>query len=463
MSERYKTITFDNFSDGEQCDLTVPTKKSFKLSNNLVIQKNKVKLGPKIKGGVLYDSGLGGDVAAYKVDFLYNSYHYLLGDVGGDCFIKKCALATGVWTAVVTLPDSSDVALCFIEFRGLVIVNYRNNAQDAYLVKYSTNGMTMTTFADTNLVALSGISDFRIVDYVIIHDRLYILGSDKKIYYSDDGITFVLLVALDSSYSYISLEYLSGYLYVENHSVSGLVRVSLSGDIQDETVSFGLGVNFYHRVFLGNSYVLVYRKRLYRVEGDNLVLIFEFENSVDFIFSSGFVDSLSFWDYTGKTIFEMNAYEKISRSFDVLATVESINSIHRNYNGIVSSIQMVEEGNKSAVIYENTYISSGDIQTYLVKLKAQGAPKQLVLRHAPLTANAWVKVYVKVDQAAAWGSAVTTSDALNAVKKYYDFPAGTELDFIEFKIEYGTDDSSETPEDAVLDFIYLPTGLANSK
>ena len=56
-----------------------------------------------------------------------------------------------------------------------------------------------------------------------------------------------------------------------------------------------------------------------------------------------------------------------------------------------------------------------------------------------------------------------TSDVNGAVKKAYKFPTGTSLDFIQFKIEYGTDDSAETPENAFLDFIYLPIGLSNSK
>ena len=80
-----------------------------------------------------------------------------------------------------------------------------------------------------------------------------------------------------------------------------------------------------------------------------------------------------------------------------------------------------------------------------------------------MTANAWIKVYVKKDGASSWGSAVIDSTTLNAVKKSYDFPDGDELRTIEFKIELGTDDDSETPEDPELEFIYLPLGLANSQ
>ena len=51
--------------------------------------------------------------------------------------------------------------------------------------------------------------------------------------------------------------------------------------------------------------------------------------------------------------------------------------------------------------------------------------------HDPLTANAWVKVYVKKDGASSWGSAVIDSNATDAVSKSYDFPTGDELRTIE--------------------------------
>jgi len=465
MSERYKTITFDDFSGGEQCDMIKPPAGSFKSSENLVIQSNKIKLGKKLKGGVLYDSGLDDPTSdGKKLSFRYGAYVYVLATDGVDCFIKRCLMTDGSWTAVKTLPDSGDEVHCFIKFRGKAIANYFDDAGAVYLTKYASISAMAGAWADTNLVALSGINSFIIEDYVIIHDRLYILGSDLKIYYSDDGITFALLTTLDSFYDYTSLEYLAGYLYVVNtayNSVGGLVRISLSGEIQDEVVSVGQNSDFSHRVFAGNSYILIDRRSLYRVEGTDLILVFKFENAVQFIPSSEFVNLLFFWDSSDNVIIEMNIDEKMSRSLYVLAAVSTASFLHKYGNYIFCVC--ASAGNTKVALYSDDYIVSGNIQTRLAKLKSQGVPKQLVLRHRSLTANAWVKVYVKVDQAAAWGSAVITSNAINAVKKVYDFPAGTELDFIEFKIEYGTDDSSETPEDATLDFIYLPTGLANSK
>ena len=73
------------------------------------------------------------------------------------------------------------------------------------------------------------------------------------------------------------------YLFVVNQtpgSVSGLVRISLSGEIQDEIVSLGTITYFSHRVFAGNSYILVNKRYLYRVDGNVLTLIFYFDSNV---------------------------------------------------------------------------------------------------------------------------------------------------------------------------------------
>lgn len=460
MSERYETINFNNFSDGEQCDIIAPTEKSFESSNDLVIENNKIKLGKKIKGGALFDSGLEDQDYPKKLSFLYSTYVYLLSDDASNCLIKKCSLADGAYTTVKTLDDSGNDVYCFIKFKGYAIASYLNNANTAVLCKYSN--MTMATWADTNLIALAG-TDISINDYKIIHDRLYILCSDNKIYYSDNGITFVLLATLDSLYSYNSLEYLAGYLYVVNATndyIYGLVRISLSGDIQDETISLGSIGFFYHRIFAGKSYILVGRKYLYRVDGSTLVPIFKFDGYAIFIFAPDFAESLFIYSVTGSEIIIMDINEKFSRPYKSLGYVLSF---FRYSFAIEASVQSALNKTKVA-IYDDAYTTPGDIKTFIARLKGGlGTPVQLVLNHKPLTANAWIKVYMKIDNASAWGSAVITSTDLNAVRKVYSIPAGTECSFIQAKIEYGTDDDSETPEDATLDLIYLPTGLVNSQ
>lgn len=464
MSERYKTISFNNFSDMEQCNIIAPTKKSFECSNNLIIENNKIKLGKKMKGGALFDSTLNSYDFKKKLSFMYGSLYFLATD-GSDCFIKKCNPNNGAFTTVITLPDSGNSVFCLIKFRGLAIASYENNANDAYLCKHSVDGMTMTTpWSDTNLIALVGAS-VSINDYKIVHDRLYILCSDSRIYYSDDGITFVLIVVFDSNFTFDSLEYLSGYLYVSNNTDSfsnGLIRISLAGEIQDETVSL-VDIDFFqHRVFAGHSYVIINRKYLYRIEGSSLIPIFSFSDYTYFIFSDNIVEALYFWHSTDKDVLLMNIDEKFSRPYEMHADILEVCSFHdAGYLkvGVQSSLAKTK-----VAIYDNLYAPSGNIKTFIARLKGGlGTPVQLVLNHKSLTANAWIKVYLKFDNASTWGDAVITSTTLNAVRKIYDIPPGAEYSFVQAKIEYGTDDDSETPEDATLDLIYLPTGLVNSQ
>lgn len=458
---RYKTERFDKFNDGEQCDLIERTEESFERSNGLAISAGKIKLG-KNNGGVLLNTALSDYDIDQKLSFLHQNGLYVFASDGANCIIKVCNVITAIVTTVSTLPDSGNETFCFIKFRGLVICSYINNANAANICKYSTNGMVMTAWSDTNLIALIG--DHKILDYKIIHDRLYVLCDGGQICYSDDGITFVLLVALDTSYTYKTLEYLNGYLYVANQtpgSVSGLVRVSLTGDIQNEVVSLGSITYFSHRVFAGNSYILVNQRYLYRIDGDALTLIFYFDSNVAFMFSPEFVETLFFYNYTDDEIQEMNVDEKISRSYKVVATTTEVFAIHKYDENRTLTVVDVS-GTVKISIYDSTHIASGDLITYIFK-KGLVTPKQLILYHDFLSTNSWVKVYVKFDQASAWGSAVIDSAVDGSVSKKYKFPVGTLLNFIQFKIEYGTDSSSETPENAFLDFIYLPLGLANSK
>ena len=358
---RYNTGKFDKFSDGEQCDLIEPTEKSFERSNGLAINANKIKLG-KNNSGAMYNTALNSYNIDQKLSFLSSFYVFVFSSDGSDCIIKACHITIPGVAVVDTLPNSGNEAFCFIKFKGLAIVSYIDNANAVNICKYSTNGMLMSAWADTNLIALIG--DYKILDYKIIHDRLYVLCDGGQICYTDDGITFVLLVALDTSYNYKTLEYLNGYLFVANQtteSVSGLIRVSLLGDIQNEVVSLGSINYFSHRIFAGNSYILINRRYLYRVDGDSLTLIFYFDSNVAFIFSPEFVETLFFYNYDDDEIQEMNINEKFSRSYSVVATTSEVYAIHKYDED--KTVSVVKATTVKITIYDSSYIASGDLLT----------------------------------------------------------------------------------------------------
>lgn len=112
--------------------------------------------------------------------------------------------------------------------------------------------------------------------------------------------------------------------------------------------------------------------------------------------------------------------------------------------------------------YNQKFQASGTLENSILD-DGEIVPKQLILRHKPLAANTSVKVYVKKDHAASWGSAVLTSDTAGAVKKKYTFPTGSVHDFMQFKLELITTDNLATPQDVSLEFLYLPVGLENAK
>jgi len=113
-------------------------------------------------------------------------------------------------------------------------------------------------------------------------------------------------------------------------------------------------------------------------------------------------------------------------------------------------------------IYKNTiYSLSGNLETSIFEA-GEIVPKQLIVRHKPLLTGTSVKIYHKFNHSSSYTLDIT-SNVEGAVKAKYNFPTGTICDFYQFKIELLTSDSSKTPDDVELEFLYLPIGLENSK
>ena len=460
MSERYKTIIFDDFSDREQCDVITPTEKSFKMSNEIVFENGKIKLAKNVKNDAFYSLSL--YLEGVKCAFTYNDKLHILGndEVTGENRIKKIDVA-GTVTIMHTFSGGGNELFKFFIFRGKAIVAMLDGT---HKIQYAS--LTMSSWTNCNTIG----TGYVMKDFVIVDDRLFVLCQEyatdvNEIYYSDDGIDFTLLTTLDSEYGYSDFNYLDGYFYVRLWKHSGeneLIRISTSGEIQEKIITADITYDLKTFVFNGHLYFLIDKRFLYRVVGSSLKPVFNFENDVLFMESSGIVNSVSFWDSTDDEIITMNLFEKFSRPFNVISALDRVYSIHKVSNNNTFLLGYLSTDGKVA-IYENKYISPGSVQTYTFRPeKGSFCPVQITALHKPLTANAWVKVYIKKDGASSWGSAVIDSNTTSAIKKSYDFPAGDDLRTIEFKIEYGTNDDAETPKDAILEFVYLPLELANS-
>ena len=458
---RFETVIFDDFSDGEQCDIVEPTKKSFKMSNQLAFENGKIKLAKDIKNDVFYALSLYLD--GLKCAFTYSDKLYILGnnEATGENRIKRIDTSGNI-TTIHTFTGGGNELFRFFIFRDKAIVSMLDGT---YKIQYAS--LVMTSWTNCNTIG----AGYVMKDFVIVDNRLFVLcqeysTDENRIYYSDDGISFTLLTTLDSKYGYNDFNSLDGYFYLRLWKYSGeneLIRITTSGEIQEEVITADITYNLKTFVFNGHLYFLVDKRFLYRVVGSSLEPVLNFENDVLFMESSGIIDFVSFWDSTDDEVITMNLSEKISRPFKVPSALTRIYSLHKVNNNYTFLLGYLSSDGKVA-IYDYNYISPGSVQTYTFRpKKGSFSPIQLTVLHKPLTANAWVKVYIKKDGASSWGSAVIDSNTTSAIKKSYDFPTGDDLRTIEFKIEYGTNDDAETPEDAILEFVYLPLELANSK
>lgn len=457
---RYKSVKFDQFSDGEQCDVITPTDKSFENSETLSIQKNKVKLGPKIKNSTPYALTLSESGQENKCACFTNTFLNVIGlSAAGKIHIRKINIQDATISSVYTSVADADEAHILLRFKNIYICSID---QSGSKIQYSNDTMVSWTACGTVGTGMT------IKDYEVISDRLYILCSDKKIYYSDDGISFTLLVTLDSSYSYDKFCYLDGYFYLESRKTTAyyasIIKITLAGEIQFETISFGIIYDLDSFVFNGNLYALINNRFLYKIDGSSLIFVFNFENDCVLVPSLGFLNFAFFFDKTNDSIIVMNLDEKFHRRYLVSGTINEAflfcQYSDSQFGFVVRSGTFI----KVFLYHRDKFNSSGSVESKIMKIPEDLAiPKQLILTNKPLSANAQIKVYVKKDQASSWGTAVIDSNATDAVRKIYNFPTGSKISFIQIKIEYLTADEDETPEDAAVEFVYLPVGIINSR
>ncbi len=103
------------------------------------------------------------------------------------------------------------------------------------------------------------------------------------------------------------------------------------------------------------------------------------------------------------------------------------------------------------------YQSSGTCETSIMD-KGKHVPCYLIVRHDPLATGTSVKVYAKYNKASSWSVALLTSNVVGSVSCIVKLD-GSEVDFSQFKLELLTTDTSKSPQNVELTFLYIPVGL----
>ena len=322
-----------------------------------------------------------------------------------------------------------------------------------------------------------------VIDHVVdkIGNKVYLLDEDSKIYESSNGISYSLY--FDGSTSGLDIKKIAGFkdfLYCvvlgKDGARSGLARFESaelkfihtfsSDNVSADIINFGND-----KLLLAN--ISGKEMDLYSYDGDTIKRIGNSDAlnyiSVRFLMSDEREVHLVASDTLNGSTIEYKHLFVINNELGLFYNY----SLTTNYSYIAgfkhlgeNYLQLLNFGSpdKFQIERDNTHKhkTSGYMVTSIID-EGEIVPKQIKVKNDRLPADTKVLVYVKKDKAIAWGSAVLTSDADNAVSKSYAFPSGDRLDFISFKLQLETTDVDVSPENVQLEFIYKPLGLEHAK
>lgn len=456
MAERYKKIIFSSFDKGSEFDFH--EEGGFKTSDGIIIDDKTKK--PKL----LKDTAIE-DIAGMEIVCEYSMQEY-----NGDLYVFVADQATGISKIYISTGGTGALTLYKDLGAGNGSPAHLFIAQGKLYAKTDTHKLYVHDWGASNFVYVSLLGPRSIGRCVDLEEWSYYTVGDS-IYRTKDG--FLTAEAIGPAPQGFEIEFMAafqGYIYFQIKN--DFVRMDKNG--KTEVIR-----NF-----------------------PNIPRFKKSSQSTLFIFVSDGkkIDIFAFDGYQIKKIKKINAYENVwPLSFDgellyFYAIYSSIigNQIYHFYginedghifrfqnflkteDGLASDVvkikdKLIYNGSKptspwNARISRETanYVISGGIETGIIN-KTKIIPIAAIIRNKPLGAGTSIKLYAKKDQSSTWGTALMTSDTAGAVEKQYDFPnTYGKVTFLELRIELLTTDTTKTPEDVEIVFIYSEVGIESS-
>lgn len=477
MGERYKSIKFKDFSGGGE-QIFLEDQASFSRSYKINLgEANSIRLAALLNAQSLAMKVLGGSGCNNMPLFYENGgYNYLfvldlttaipklLRSSGSGAFTLKYTFSTenGLDNVYMALSHNNYHIVCFDD---------------------SVAGKTVW-YASTDPTAgwaqIASLLDIAPVKNLIVDNKLYIVGT-KDLYQTTDGLTYT---PMNFSAQLKTNDVIQDALYFENfwYLVVWNNKEKLYHFMKIENATLKSILNSKQSINLEKTRNFMYIStnspcRIYTFDGEELIEKYNLTNffptTYNFRVMKAVEDriyfNLHFLDPTSahekNCLFSIINDKGIFLEFD-MSDDEMILFVVQQDNVLYLGVE--NTGASPGFKVYNDYSATGEIfqptgyaETSIIS-EGEIVPKQIILRHDKLDSHCSVKVYKDFDRSGTY-TLILTSNTASSIKKKYAFPAGTILDFAQFKIELITTDSSKTPEDIELEFLYLPVGLANAK
>lgn len=449
MSNRYESITFKDFSEGEGEKFFNAKNKKFYSSTRIKIDDNSKKI--KLQNDLI-DS---------------------------------------------TLPFNFNLINEGIISDGIKIYVMQNNAGTFKLYE-SADAITWTptyTFAPTYSSGVERIGFYNNILFVYFDSGYYAKSIDKgsswTFTYDPKWMGLAKSANMSSS--------IEGYFYFIRYGIDSpfLARTKDFVAIED-VYDFTNAVENVDQLFdFEGSLYCVIESTLYKFENNIPIKIRKFAryttiqtiNNESIIIAEPKNDHVRITIYDGANFYFTpnltgyisadNLYEKNGFAYFILGTsttndifrINSNGNIFKEYQDVTGSLWWGVPHKEmdiflaygiNKVYRSNNYKLIGSIELPIID--DEMIPINLKIKHNPLPTGSTINVYTKKNLENTWSSVVISNTTIGSIKKEYRFENNSDvIDFFQIKIELITTNTTTTPEDITVELLYIPAGLKNAK
>ena len=463
MGAKYKQIDFNSFKDGEGFDF-VGEQMGYKAASNVTINEETGKL---TLGNALSAISLPAPITQISANnaWAVMGTSFLVWAWDDTGLVSKIYKSTGTTlTLVKTLSATFGFAQGMAGNGKIAFIFSSDDSANGRFAYTIDEGATWTESTQTIFDQYRG-------NFVLLGEYIYfnahIKSGNYGIVRTRDGSNFEIVWQANSAS--VSTDWLveaDGVIYAEvSGSIYKLVNNQLILIQKEKTGTIFSNGHLYLMTTLSPGSNNPTRVKFYTYDGARFVL------TKDFIFPNQIQIQGFYRDITNGYILcgvvngNYNGFNTVvfrvgeNDDFHFFQALNYANEEMWDLFVFNKNIYYIDAGaNLPQIQYGANYILSGTMETSAVN-EGEIIPKQLILRHDPLTANTSIKIYAKKDFASSW-TLLLTSNTTGAIKKKYNFANNYGIaDFMEFKVELITTLNTISPKFLSLKLLYVPVGL----
>lgn len=479
MATRYNSKKLNNVNSGIEKIYFDKDKDSLFRSKGLDINHltGRVKLAKELAGVEKADYSLDAQTLErgkllIKMTYDFDKYIYFLAFNDTSNAVELWNGIPGAYNLKKDFTATYKEPCYLLNYKDKIIAQFQLTATDAFQIAYSSDGGTNFT--------ITACPFENILSHTIgENDRLYITTNDKKIYTTDDGVTWTLFKTLPFEIA-PSIVYFNSFIYLILLDVSS--RQSKFCRIENDEI---IVKEYLTHQFEAPANIIVQAERILIIQkiNDTKILISEFNKNE--------IKHLSIINHTHEAIkcefLTANDYYAIfsagGRNLYKITTENGVFQLYdktnlTNVDAYITTAIIWEENDEfgQLIILENAlpdlYIAHQNLAKTLLTgyyttpiLDITHAPAYSIVKHDPLLATSSIAVKAKKNKESTFSTTLQTSNTLGAVSKRTAVKTllNQQLDYVQFEVTLNDSAGAITgPKEVEFEYLFTPTNIENT-